>query len=123
MTHKMKTNNKSVVSDYLKMTYDPNLDKYAGVLSEHDKRAKAILERVGLPPQIVEAQAAKEQAAQLCDTLKQHRQRQHLSQTDLAQKVGMQKEFISRIENGKVDVQLSTLLRIASGLGLRLTVE
>lgn len=109
----------------LNIKEDATLSSYADspVIAAQVARAKEMLDRVGLPPQIVEAQSAKEQAAQLCDSLKQHRQRQHLSQTDLAQKVGMQKEFISRIENGHVDVQLSTLLRIASGLGLRLTVE
>lgn len=101
---------------------NPELSKYAGVLSEHDKRAKEFLEKVGLPPQILEAQAAKVKAAELCETLKQHRQRHHLTQTELADKVGMQKEFISRIENGKVDVQLSTFLKIIEGLGLKLMV-
>lgn len=101
---------------------NPELSKYAGVLSEHDKRAKEFLDRVGLPPQIVEAQAAnpeafRDKAAELCETLKEYRQRNHLTQTELANKVGMQKEFISRIENGKVDVQLSTFLKIIQGLG------
>lgn len=85
-------------------------------------RAKEILAKHPLPPQILEAQAAKAKAAELCETLKQHRQRHHLTQTELADKVGMQKEFISRIENGKVDVQLSTFLKIIEGLGLRLMV-
>lgn len=102
---------------------NPELSKYAGVLSEHDKRAKEFLDRVGLPPQILEAQAAKAKAAELCETLKEYRQRHQLTQTELADKVGMQKEFISRIESGKVDVQLSTFLKIIQGLGLRLTVE
>ncbi|AEI47210.1 helix-turn-helix transcriptional regulator [Runella slithyformis] len=101
---------------------NPELSKYAGVLSEHDKRAKEFLEKVGLPPQILEAQAAKVKAAELCETLKQHRQRHHLTQTELADKVGMQKEFISRIENGKVDVQLSTFLKIIESLGLKVMV-
>ncbi|MFN8347407.1 MAG: helix-turn-helix transcriptional regulator [Spirosomataceae bacterium] len=101
---------------------NPELSKYASVLSEHDKRAKEFLDRVGLPPQILEAQAAKAKAAELCEVLKQHRLRHHLTQTELADKVGMQKEFISRIENGKVDVQLSTFLKIIEGLGLRMTV-
>ena len=91
-------------------------------MSEHDKRAKEFLDRVGLPSQILEAQAAKAKAAELCEVLKQHRLRHHLTQTELADKVGMQKEFISRIENGKVDVQLSTFLKISEGLGLRVMV-
>ncbi|AYQ35806.1 helix-turn-helix transcriptional regulator [Runella sp. SP2] len=89
---------------------------------EQIARAKAILAKHPLPPQIVEAQAAKAKAAELCETLKEYRQRHHLTQTELADKVGMQKEFISRIENGKVDVQLSTFLKIIQGLGLRVMV-
>jgi len=34
----------------------------------------------------------------------------------------MQKEFISRIENGKVDGQLSTFLKLVEGLGLKVMV-
>ena len=89
---------------------------------EQIARAKEILAKYPLPPQILEAQVAKAKAAELCETLKQYRQRHHLTQTELADKVGMQKEFISRIENGKVDVQLSTFLKIIEGLGLRVMV-
>lgn len=112
------------VSHDLKTTYNPDLDQYAGkvLFPEQVARAKEFLDRVGLPPQILEAQAAKAKAAELCETLKEYRQRHHLTQTELANKVGMQKEFISRIENGKVDVQLSTFLKLVEGLGLRLMV-
>ena len=89
---------------------------------EQIARAKELLAKHPLPPQILEAQAAKANAAELCEVLKQHRLRHYLTQTELADKVGMQKEFISRIENGKVDVQLSTFLKIIEGLGLRMTV-
>ena len=70
-----------------------------------------------------EAQKAKEKAVALCNELKAERLRQHISQTALANKVGMQKEFVSRIENGHVDVQLSTFLKIVEGLGLKVAVK
>ena len=103
---------------------NPELSKYVNspIALEQAARAKEFLDRVGLPPQILEAQAVKAKAAELCETLKEFRQRHHLTQTELANKVGMQKEFISRIENGKVDVQLSTFLKLVEGLGLRLMV-
>lgn len=106
------------------ITEDPTLSSYADspAILAQVARAKAILAKHPLPAQILEAQAAKAKAAELCETLKQHRQRHHLTQTELADKVGMQKEFISRIENGKVDVQLSTFLKIIEGLGLRVMV-
>jgi DNA-binding XRE family transcriptional regulator len=108
----------------LNITETHELDKQVVpiLFPEQIARAKAILAKHPLPAQILEAQAAKAKAAELCETLKQHRLRHHLTQTELADKVGMQKEFISRIENGKVDVQLSTFLKIIEGLGLRVMV-
>lgn len=114
----------AITNNNLKITEYPELGTQVVPVLFPDQiaRAKEILAKHPLPPQILEAQAAKAKAAELCETLKQHRQRHHLTQTELADKVGMQKEFISRIENGKVDVQLSTFLKIIEGLGLRLMV-
>ena len=108
-----------------KATYDPTLDKYTNVVlfAEHKARAEAILTKAGLPAQYHETQKAKEKAVGLCNELKAERLRQHLSQTALANKVGMQKEFVSRIENGHVDIQLSTFLKIVEGLGLKVAVK
>ena len=40
----------------------------------------------------------------------------------LAAKIGTKKSYISKIENGHADVQLSTLFRIFSGLGKRISL-
>ena len=40
------------------------------------------------------------------------RKEQGLTQEQLAEKVGTKKSYISRLENGKCDIQLSTLYRI-----------
>lgn len=103
---------------------DATLSSYANspTILAQVARAKEILAKHPVPPHLLERQAPKQQAAELCEVLKQHRLRHHLTQTELADKVGMQKEFISRIENGKVDVQLSTFLKIIEGLGLRVMV-
>ncbi|MCM1169083.1 MAG: helix-turn-helix transcriptional regulator [Bacteroides sp.] len=53
----------------------------------------------------------------LAQTLKEERHRAGLTQEELAEKIGTKKTYISRLENGKVDVQLSTLFRIFEGLG------
>lgn len=53
----------------------------------------------------------------LAQTLKEERHRAGLTQEQLAEKIGTQKTYISRLENGKADVQLSTLFRIFEGLG------
>ena len=42
--------------------------------------------------------------------------------TQLAEKIGTKKSYISKIENGHADVQLSTLFRIFSGLGKRVSL-
>jgi transcriptional regulator with XRE-family HTH domain len=50
----------------------------------------------------------------------------NLTQEQLADKIGAKKSFISRIENGKTDIQLSTLYRLLEfGLGkkVELTVR
>ncbi len=49
-----------------------------------------------------------------------------MTQEQLADKIGAKKSFISRIENGKSDIQLSTLYRLLEfGLGkkVELTVR
>ncbi|MEL6672178.1 MAG: helix-turn-helix transcriptional regulator [Bacteroidota bacterium] len=56
--------------------------------------------------------------------LREARENRQMTQQALADKINRQKTFISRIENGKVDVQLSTLFRIAEeGLGMRLKIN
>lgn len=58
--------------------------------------------------------------------IQEARKKQHLTQEQLAEKVGTTKNYISRIENNASDIRLSTLMRIISdGLGgqLKLSVE
>ncbi len=58
----------------------------------------------------------------LAETLKEERHRAGLTQEQLAEKIGTKKTYISRLENGKADVQLSTLFRIFEGLGRRVSL-
>jgi len=54
----------------------------------------------------------------ISEMLKEARKDAGLTQEQLAEKVGTKKSYISRLENGKCDIQLSTLYRIfESGLG------
>lgn len=57
-------------------------------------------------------------------TLKEERIRAGLTQEQLAERIGTKKTYISRLENGKADIQLNTLFRIFEGLGrrVRLTI-
>lgn len=55
----------------------------------------------------------------LAQTLREERLRAGLTQEQLAEKIGTKKTYISRLENGKADIQLNTLFRIFEGLGRR----
>ena len=55
------------------------------------------------------------------EMIKEERKEAHLTQEELAEKTGTKKSYISRLENGKIDIQISTLFRIfEEGLGKRL---
>jgi len=60
----------------------------------------------------------------ISETLKAARKEAHLTQQQLADKIGTKKSYISRIENGRSDMQLSTLFRIfENGLGKHVNLE
>ncbi len=56
------------------------------------------------------------------ELIKEERKNAKMTQEQLADKIGAKKSFISRIENGKTDIQLSTLYRLLE-FGLGKTVE
>ncbi|WP_346319674.1 helix-turn-helix transcriptional regulator [Chitinophaga sp. YIM B06452] len=59
----------------------------------------------------------------ISEMLKEARKAANLTQEQLAEKVGTKKSYISRLENGKCDIQLSTLYRIFEfGLGKRVNL-
>lgn len=58
--------------------------------------------------------------------IQEARKKQHLTQEQLAERVGTTKNYISRIENNASDIRLSTLMRIIrEGLGgsLKLSLD
>lgn len=57
----------------------------------------------------------------LGEKLRAERQKAGLTQEQLAKKIGTKKSYISRIENGHADIQLSTLFKIFQGLGRRIS--
>ena len=60
----------------------------------------------------------KAKAFAIGEIIKEERKLAHMTQEDLAEKTGTRKSFISRIENGHSDIQLSTLYRLLEfGLG------
>jgi HTH-type transcriptional regulator / antitoxin HipB len=60
------------------------------------------------------------------EIIKEERRLANMTQDELADKTGTKKSFISRIENGHSDIQLSTLFKLIElGLGRKvsLTIE
>jgi len=55
------------------------------------------------------------------EMIKEARKSAKMTQEQLAEKTGTKKSYISRIENGKIDIQISTLFKIfEEGLGKHL---
>ena len=57
------------------------------------------------------------------EQLKAERLKAGLTQGQLAEKIGTKKSFISRVERGHADIQLSTLVKLFRGLGRRVSVR
>lgn len=91
-------------------TFEQHLDKRYGKIGEEKRMAFE----------------AKAKAFAIGKLIKEERRLSKMTQEQLATKTGTKKSFISRIENGKSDIQLSTLYRILElGLGkkISLTIE
>lgn len=59
----------------------------------------------------------------ISELLKAARKEANMTQEQLAEKIGTKKSYISRLENGKCDIQLSTLYKIFEfGLGKRVNL-
>jgi len=98
----METNRMSSIT-----TFDEHLDAQYGKIgsekrTEFDIKAKAFA---------------------IGEIIKDERRLANMTQEQLAQKTGTKKSFISRIENGHSDIQLSTLYKLLElGLGRRVTL-
>lgn len=57
------------------------------------------------------------------EQLKDERIKAGLTQEQLADKIGTKKSFISRVERGHTDIQLSTLVKLFRGLGRQVSVR
>ena len=57
------------------------------------------------------------------EQLKQERRRAGLTQEQLADRIGTRKSFISRVERGHADIQLSTLVKLFHGLNRQVSVR
>ena len=57
------------------------------------------------------------------EQLKEERLRAGLTQEQLADRIGTKKSFISRVEKGHADIQLSTLVKLFRGQGRQISVR
>ena len=57
------------------------------------------------------------------EQLKDERLKAGLTQEQLAEKIGTKKSFISRVERGHADIQLSTLVKLFRGLGRQISIR
>lgn len=57
----------------------------------------------------------------LGEKLKEERIKAGLTQEQLAARIGTKKTYISRVENGHADIQMSTLFKIFHGLGRKVS--
>lgn len=58
------------------------------------------------------------EAKRLGENLKQIRTKKNITQTDLAEALGVNKSFVSNIENGKTNPTLSTIANLAKAVGV-----
>ena len=88
-------------------TFDEHLDERYGVIGS-EKRTEFEI---------------KAKAFVIGEILRDARKEAQMTQEELAQKTGTRKSFISRIENGHSDIQLSTLYRLVEiGFGKRVNL-
>jgi len=66
----------------------------------------------------------KAKAFAIGEIIKDERKHANMTQEELAERTGTRKSFISRIENGHSDIQLSTLYKlIEQGLGKKISLS
>ena len=65
---------------------------------------------------------AKAKAWYFAEILRDERKRQKLTQQQSGERIGEKREYISALEQGQTDMQLSTFMLIANALGLRFSL-
>lgn len=65
---------------------------------------------------------AKAQAWYLAELLREERKRQKMSQSELAANIGKSRTYVTALEKGQTDMQLSTFLMMSRALGLNFSL-
>ncbi|MEQ8521162.1 MAG: helix-turn-helix transcriptional regulator [Fulvivirga sp.] len=88
-------------------TFDEHLDRRYGKVGSQERTNFEI----------------KAKAFAIGEIIREARKEAHITQEQLAERTGTKKSFISRIENGHSDIQLSTLYRLLEvGLGKKVNL-
>ena len=65
---------------------------------------------------------AKAQAWYYAEILKEERKKQHITQEQLAQQIGKSRTYITALEKGQTDMQLSTFIMLSRALGMNFSL-
>jgi len=56
------------------------------------------------------------------ELIKETRKKKNLTQQELANKIGKERAYIAKIEQGKTDLQISNFVQIINALGLKIQI-
>lgn len=87
----------------------------------HDEMLSRFVGEQGTPKRIEFENELK--AEILAFRFKELRKKKHLTQSQLAEKTGMEKGQISKIESGQFNLTLATINKIASALGAKVNFD
>ena len=93
-----KLKNRPTMNDYLNETYGE-----VGTLTREEFSAKALAYYYG-------------------ELIKETRKEQKITQQELADKIGKERAYIAKIEQGKTDLQISNFVQIINALGKTLQI-
>jgi len=65
---------------------------------------------------------AKAKAWYYAEILRDERMKRHITQTELARLIGKNRTYITALEKGQTDMQLSTFLMLSNALGMELNL-
>ena len=116
----MNTKNTRLTAEELQKLRKTDFRKKKGFVKASEVLAKEVGE-TGTPKR--EEFDAKARAWYYGEVLRERRKQLGMTQKELAEKVGRERTYINRIEQGETDLQLSSFIRIADVLGISLRLE
>ena len=87
-------------------SYDDVLDERYGIIGSHER----------------EVFRKEAYAYYMGQVIREARREEKITQTELGKRIGANKSYISRIENGLIDPTISTIYSIITALGLRIEI-